>query len=130
MRRSIAAVALISLLSSLPAPASADHRPNTYCSESGDICQSVARVDGVRTVTIKLAARYFARYDFCLSDRRGFDYCKRFRIEERRNGVYGDSFRLTRHFHVRRGAYSARWFRVDDARRQEQVGRTLGFHVR
>ena len=36
------------VLLALPRDAEAHHLPNSYCSSTGDICQSVRRVNGIR----------------------------------------------------------------------------------
>ncbi len=50
-----------------PTGASAHHRPTTYCSPTGDICQSTTNVHGERKLRIALAARYFSRYRLCVT---------------------------------------------------------------
>jgi hypothetical protein len=54
------------LLLALPRAAEAHHLPNSYCSSTGDICQSVRRVNGIRMLRISLAAKYFNRYTLCV----------------------------------------------------------------
>jgi len=115
------------------APASeAHHRPNVFCSYSGDICQSVRKHHGVRKLTIVLAEKYFGRYVVCVSKAGRFETCARFKVTERGNGLYGDTIRWRRHFSSwGRGRYVVTWYRVPKAGPPtDQIGRKLGFHVR
>ena len=50
------------LMAVLPGAAQAHHRPNFYCSESGDLCQSTRRVEGKRKLGLLLPARYFPTF--------------------------------------------------------------------
>ena len=105
-------------------PAQADHRPQEGCSESGDICQSTKRVDGVRKLRITLQSKYFERYKLCVKAPDGATTCKRFRI--RKSGEqFGSSVRWRKHFpHAGEGAYTVTW-RTGGNR----IGLRLGFHV-
>ena len=117
----IAAVSSAVLLS--PLPASASHRPQNYCSESGDVCQSTRKVDGVRKLRITLAAEYFSRYRLCVKAPDGATTCKGFRIEES-GSSYGDSVRWRKHFpDGGSGAYTVTWKSGGS-----RVGARLGFH--
>jgi hypothetical protein len=67
MRRIVTLTLMATLvLLSLPRAAEAHHLPNSYCSSTGDICQSVRRVNGIRMLRISLAAKYFNRYTLCV----------------------------------------------------------------
>ena len=115
-----------SVLSAVPVTASAHHRPTVYCSRSGDLCQSTRKVDGVRVLRITLAARYFRRYELCVTDPDDDRSCATFRIHKR-GSVFGSSVRWKRHFpRSGPGAYDVRWRMLPD---RQRVGRTLGFHV-
>ena len=65
-----------------PTGASAHHRPTTYCSPSGDVCQSTANVHGERKLRISLAARYFWRYRLCVTAPDDSETCRVFRIRK------------------------------------------------
>jgi hypothetical protein len=124
MRRSLAVSAIAAAVLLSPLPAQADHRPQEYCSESGDVCQSVRRVDGVRKLKIVLAEKYFSRYRLCVKAPDGSRTCKGFRIQEQ-GEQYGDSVRWRKHFpDAGAGAYSVTW-KSGGAR----VGARLGFHI-
>ncbi|HSL09827.1 MAG TPA: hypothetical protein VLA82_00730 [Actinomycetota bacterium] len=127
MRR-LATISLIAtlMIGLLPVAARAHHRPTVFCSPSGDVCQSTRKVDGIRVLRITLAARYFHRYDLCVTDPGGDRTCETFRIRER-GSLFGSSVRWKRHFpRSGPGAYEVRWRMLPDRAR---VGRTLGFHV-
>ena len=114
------------LIACLPSIADAHHRPNIYCSSSGDICQSTRKVDGKRVLGLILAAKYFRVFHVCVTDPDGIEICAPFRVRERSDGTFGRDISWRRHFpNGGTGPHTVRW-RVDGAR----VGRTLGFHVR
>jgi hypothetical protein len=121
----VALVALLILV--VPAqPAAADHRPASYCSATGDLCQSVTRVNGALTLRITLAAEYFSRYRLCVIGSGASITCRIFRIRDQ-NGVYGSSVRWRRNFPDEgRGAYDVVWRSLPGGSR---IGRILGFHV-
>ena len=108
-------------------PTIAHHRPTVHCSPSGDVCQSTRRIDGVRVLRITLAARYFRRFELCVTDPADVRVCKDFRIRAR-GEVFGSSVRWKHQFpRGGPGPYDVRWRMVTDNHR---VGRLLGFHVR
>ena len=116
------ALALVPAL--LPVAVQANHRPNLYCSESGDVCLTTAKDDGVRKLRIGLAAKYFQRYRLCVVAPNDSRTCKSFDIE-RHGDVYGDSVRWSRHFpNEGSGAYTVIWKNSG-----ERIGKKLGFHV-
>ena len=118
----VASVAAAVLLA--PLPAGAGHRPQNYCSESGDVCQSARRVDGVRKFRITLAAEYFERYRLCVKAPDGSTTCKGFRIQEQ-GSQFGDTVGWKKHFpNAGEGAYNVTWKSGGD-----RVGARLGFHV-
>jgi hypothetical protein len=122
----VVAVAAVVSLGAVPETAFARHRPTLYCSPSGDVCQSTRKVDGVRVLRITLAARYFRRYELCVTDPADVRVCKEFRIRERGH-AFGSSVRWNRHFpRGGPGAYDVRWRMVPD---HQRIGRLLGFHV-
>ena len=109
-----------------PAVAGAHHRPTTYCSPSGDICQSTTNVRGERRLQISLAARYFTRYRLCVTAPDDTVTCRGFRVHQR-EGIYTSSIRWAAQFPPSgHGKYDVRWKSMPGATR---VGRILGFHV-
>ena len=125
MRWIVSLVLTLGLLA-MPAVAGAHHRPTTYCSPSGDICQSTANVHGIRTLRISLAARYFTRYRLCVTAPDDSVTCRGFRVHKR-DGVFSSSVRWAAQFPPSgHGKYDVRWKSMPGAVR---VGRTLGFHV-
>ena len=105
-------------------PAQADHRPEEYCSESGDVCLSSNRIDGVRKLRIALGAKYFDNYKLCVTGPNGDKTCKRFEIEKFKGGVYGDKVRWSKHFpNEGSGAYDVVWRQGGS-----KLGDKLGFH--
>ena len=106
--------------------ADAHHRPSLYCSESGDLCQSTRKVDGVRKLGLLLAAKYFRVFHVCVTDPGGYESCVPFRVRSHDDGTFGRDVRWRRHFpYGGRGAYTVSWWVGD-----QRIGRVLGFHIR
>lgn len=123
MRKIVVTVVGLTMMASA-APALAGHRPNSYCSESGDVCASAKREDGVMKLKISLAAKYFDRYKLCVTAPDDSKTCKEFRIEKQ-GGVFGDTVRWRRHFPDEGpGAYTVRWSDGKGFR-----SKRLGFHI-
>ncbi len=111
-----------------PSPVDAHHRPKRYCSESGDICQSVTKVDGVRRLRIVTQERYFEVFHLCVySHRDEYEWCAPYRLRERADGTFGRSVAWFKRWPSMRspGAFTVSWW-VDD----DRIGRVLGFHIR
>ena len=124
MRR-IVLLALTVVLMALPLRAEAVHRPTNYCSPSGDICQSTAKVDGIRWLRIGLFAKYFDRYRLCVMAPDGSKECHVFEIQAQGSN-FGSSVRWGVHFPNKGpGPYSVSWSTGGN-----RVGRILGFHRR
>jgi hypothetical protein len=120
----LAALSLVASLFVLAPPAAASHRPNSFCSESGDVCQSSDEVDGVRKLRITLAAKYFSRYKLCVVAPDDSRTCHSYQIEKR-GTVFGDSVRWDTHFpEAGNGAYTVIWKSSGT-----RIGRKLGFHI-
>jgi hypothetical protein len=126
----VAVTAMAAVLLVMVRPAQGHHAPDFRCSPSGDLCQSIAKVDGVRKLSITLAERYFGRYYLCVKDPRDFETCVDFRIQKLEGGIYGDTVRWSRHFpDWGEGRYVVKWYRVPDyGPPTDRVGRRLGFH--
>lgn len=125
MRRVLASAIALSILA-FPIAAEAGHKPNVYCSETGDICQSTTKVDGVRKLRISTAEKYFGKYKLCVTAPDGSTKCGEFRMYE--NGpIWTGSVRWAKHFpHKGKGAYTVRWRPIEGP---GQYGRRLGFHI-
>ena len=124
MRR-IVLLALTLVLVALPMKAEAFHRPTSYCSSTGDICQSTTKVNGIRRLRITLFAKYFDRYRLCVRAPDGSRACHGFEIRPQGSN-FGSSVRWGLNFpHKGPGAYVVTWWTGGN-----QVGRTLGFHKR
>lgn len=122
MRRTLVVLSMILLV--VPVQwAAATHRPTAACSESGDVCTSARRVDGVRKLRIVLTSKFFDRYNLCVTAPDDSKTCKRFAIE-RSGSQFGDSVRWSRHFPDKgSGAYTVVWRSGGEA-----VSARLGFH--
>ncbi len=124
MRR-IVLLTLTVVLMALPLRAEATHRPNIYCSRTGDICQSTAKVDGIRWLRIGLFAKYFNRYRLCVKAPDGSRECHLFRIRAQGSN-FGSSVRWGNHFPIKGpGPYVVTWWTGG-----QRVGHILGFHRR
>jgi hypothetical protein len=122
MRR-IALLTLTMVLMAFPLRAEATHRPNNYCSQTGDICQSTRKVDGVRWLRISLFAKYFNQYKLCVKAPDGSKECHVFPIRDQ-GMTFGSSVRWGRFFPIKGpGAYVVSWSTAG-----QRVGRILGFH--
>lgn len=128
IRMIVVTVAAASFLAVMAPGAEAHHRPSAFCSESGDVRQSVRKVDGVRRLRIALAERYFERFYLCVRDPDGGEVCESHRIRERSDGTFGRSVAWRNHIWFQRtaGPYIVRWLLPDGA----SIGAKLGFHVR
>ena len=123
MRKIVMAATTAALMATIVPAAEAGHRPQEFCSESGDVCQSTKKVNGVRKLTISLAAEYFSRYKLCVKAPDDTTTCKKFKIKDTGPG-YGSSIRWSKHFpDGGEGAYTVTW-----KNRGERVGARLGFH--
>lgn len=126
LRMIFATVAAVALVVSVAPGAGAHHRPNVYCSESGDMCQSTGKVNNVRRLQIRTLYDYFLTYRVCVKPPYADATCKRFRMHETENASWASSIRWRRHFPMMgAGAYTVTW-RANGSR----IGRRLGFHVR
>ena len=102
--------------------ARAHHHPNSYCSE--DICQSTTKVDGIRKLTVRMAAKYFDEYRLCVIPTDGARTCKTFEIHKQ-GGNYGDAVGWRKHFPDEgKGAYTVVWKMTNG----DRFGEKLGFH--
>lgn len=128
LRMIMATVAAVALVVSVAPRTEAHHRPSSYCSASGDLCQSARKVDGVRKLGITLAARYLAGFYLCVRNPEGAEACDYYRVRERRDGTFGRDVRWRDHiwYQRRRGPYTVTWRLADGTR----IGRRLGFHIR
>lgn len=129
--RLLVTLASTALLMSVHPPAQAHHRPRAYCSESGDICQSVRKVEGTRKLTIVLSSRFFKRYVLCVDKPGPIRVCETFRIKAWEDGTFGSSINLRRHFgSLEKGRYTVNWYRVPrQGPATKQIGKKLGFHI-
>ena len=120
----IVVTAIAAGLAVVASPAQAHHRDNAYCNPTGDLCQSTAKVDGVRRLQIRTFDRLFARYKVCVTAPDDSRTCRRFRMRDAGEDSWASSIRWSRHFPYRgEGAYTVRW-RVQGAK----IGESLGFH--
>lgn len=123
MRRLIALVAVLGI--ALPVSnAQADHKPSSYCSESGDVCVAAKKRNDVIRLNIGLAAKYFSRYKLCVVAPDDSRECIKRRIKDQ-GQTYGDSVNWGNHFPDKgEGAYKAIWRQGGN-----RLGKVLGFHV-
>ena len=123
MRKIVMAAVTAALVAAVVPAAEAGHRPQEFCSESGDVCQSTKRVNGVRKLTITLGGKYFSRYKLCVKAPDDATTCKKFKIKDM-GPAYGSSVRWSKHFpDAGEGAYTVTW-----KNRGTRIGARLGFH--
>jgi hypothetical protein len=111
--RWIVAVMTTLLLVASPIEAQAS-RPSTYCSVTGDICQSTTRgAHGVRMLRITLAAKYFDTYSICVAPPQKSPFnvnCKNHFKIRATGATFGSSIRWSRNFPNRGpGIYTVSW---------------------
>ena len=122
MRKVVLVAAASALVMAATPAARADHLPNSYCSE--DICQSTAKVDGIRKFRVTLAAKYFDSYKLCVIPPEGARICKTFEIHKQ-GGLYGDTVGWRKHFPGEgKGSYTVVWKMTNG----DRFGKKLGFH--
>ena len=103
----------------------AGHKSNSFCSTTGDICQYSTKVDGVRKLRIRTAAKYFGRYKLCVTAPDGTRDCARFRMH-RDGSIYKSVVRWNNRFpNEGSGPYNVKW---KPAFGPGRYGRVLGFH--
>jgi hypothetical protein len=123
MRKMVLVVVVLSASFASPA-AWADHKPNSYCSESGDVCVSTRERNDVNRLNIALAAKYFSRYKLCVVAPDDSRECIRRRITDQ-GRTFGDSVNWANHFPDKgEGDYKAIWRQGGN-----RLGKVLGFHV-
>ena len=114
----------VGALSLIPATSQAGHAPNSYCSESGDVCASARKIDGKRLLKIATAAEYFETYKVCVTAPDDSKVCRRGTMRDGDgDGIFVGKMSWAKRFPNKGpGAYSVRWtadgFRTD----------RLGFH--
>jgi hypothetical protein len=124
MRR-VVLLTLMMVVVALPLRAEASHRPSSYCSPTGDICQSTTKADGIRWLRISLFAKYFSQYKLCVKAPDGSKECHVFQIRDQ-GMTFGSSVRWGTHFPNKGpGAYTVSWLTGG-----QRVGHILGFHRR
>ena len=124
LRRTMVAFTAIALLSVLIPQAGASHRPTRFCSESGDVCLSTRKVEGIRKLRISLAAEYFEKFRLCVNAPEGTRTCKVFEIRDT-GPAFGRSVRWRRHFPNKGpGAYNVNWRQLNG----DLIGRRMAFH--
>jgi uncharacterized repeat protein (TIGR01451 family) len=93
-----------------PRPPSAPAFITSWCSPSGDVCLGRVRGRGPLRLGLTLAARYFKRYELCVTAPDGTSACRRFRVHRESSGRWGSTVRWRRRFPDRgRGTYKATW---------------------
>ena len=118
-------LSMVVLTAAMPVvPAHASHKPNSYCSESGDVCVSAKMHNGERKLRIGLAAEYFESYKLCVVAPDDSRECIKRNIKDM-GQTYGDSVNWSDHFpDGGEGAYKAIWRQGGN-----RLGKVLGFHV-
>jgi deoxycytidylate deaminase len=119
-------IAVVIAIGYIAVPASASHKPNSWCSQSGDVCLSAKMSDGKRKLQIVLTSKFFGHYKLCVHAPDNSEACHTFRIRKR-GMEYGSSINWATHYPNKgSGSYDVDWKQTDGSR----VGRELEFHVR
>jgi hypothetical protein len=93
----------------------------TYCSPTGDYCTSVAKVKGVRYLSVRSFA-FNGRVKICVRDPKGGRVCHSFRLTKS-GPAYGLNIRWARHY-PNRGAGT---YRVSFFLGTQRLGPVLAF---
>lgn len=105
----------------------AHHAPNVYCSESGDVCNSTRKINGVRKLRISTADNYFEKYKVCVRAPDASRACRTGKMRDGNDdGIWEGSMKWRKRFPYKgRGAYNVRWYEPGGYKSPK-----LGFHVR
>ncbi len=126
MRRVLITAAVVAVASSVvAAPARAHHRPNAFCSKSGDYCTSAKKLNGKRVLSFRTFA-HRGRFKLCVKKRSlSTQECHRFRLKDPNDdGLYTRRVRYRKYYEYKgKGAYNVRWFKAGT-----RIGPVLGFH--
>lgn len=127
MTRTLAVALLAVALTAVSlAPAAADHRKPTYCSESGDTCFETFVVDGVRKFRL-VSFHDYGRFGICVTAPDGQRDCEQFRVRDgNEDGIYVRTVRWRRQFPYH-GPGPYRFALRDGGQRVSPV---LGFHAK
>jgi hypothetical protein len=119
----LAGVLLVSLV---PLAAQANHRPQTYVSESGDVSLSTEREPGTpQRMTIATAAKYFDQYKLCVTAPDHSKVCKMFKMKEGAVDSYYSDPKWKGNFPNKgAGKYVVKW-----KNNGHGLGPALGFHI-
>ena len=110
----------------IPMSARANHAPKSFCSESGDVCEEVRKKPDDFRFRLSLGAKYFNRYNLCVTAPDGNRECKRFKVRQMNNGIYGGNVSWVKNYTpAGTGAYTVVW-----KQNGSRLGDKLGFHVR
>jgi hypothetical protein len=126
-RRFLIALAAAGILAtlSLPAGASAGHRPESSCSPTGDYCIGVFVSHGSPAAVLRTFS-FRGAYELCVRPpEESFD-CRTFTLRRKGHGIYEGRVALARQFgSLQPGRYAIRW-----ASSGSPIGQTLHFVVR
>ncbi|MGH2775273.1 MAG: hypothetical protein ACRDJT_07565 [Actinomycetota bacterium] len=115
------------VLGMLPGAALANHRPNSFCSRSGDFCQSTTKNRNKARVLQFRSFAHRGEVRVCVKAPTGARTCVDDRFRDRNDdGVFVTRMKWTTNFpNEGPGAYTVAW-------RQEgsRTGKRLGFHRR
>ena len=96
----------------------------SYCSSTGDLCFGVLNRTGAVFLEITTFARYFDRYDLCVTPPQGGRTCRNFPIRKR-GQFYASRVRWHLNFPARgSGVYRVRW-----KRKANPLGPQLNFRL-
>ncbi|MDQ4144901.1 MAG: hypothetical protein M3198_14410 [Actinomycetota bacterium] len=127
-RRIVVTLTAAALVVATAPAVDAHHRPRLYCSPSGDVCQSVTKVGGLRKLRIHTAAQYFEVFQLCVySHRKDYEWCAPYELRQRAGGTWGRSVAWFKQWPSmrHRGAFTVSWWDGDT-----RIGRKLGLHRR
>jgi hypothetical protein len=120
IRRGLTVLLVIAALGAVAATPAAQAR-SRYCSTTGDLCFGAFGHGAKVQLRLTLIARFFTRYQLCVTAPDGTRECRRFRLQRVAHGLYDSRVRWARRFPVLGpGTYHARW---------RHAGRAIGPRV-
>ena len=119
------ALGAVALFSLTPAAGAKPTQLDSYCSESGDICQEITQSKNgkIKFGLFSFTPAVAGAYDLCVKGPSGKD-CREFELEQTDEGVYQDKVNWLKEFPTDVGDYKVVWRYMG-----AKLGKALKFNV-